>query len=484
MAETDWTCIRTLAHLADLRAADGESWPKLTDVTSQLLPHDQLLASRLTKAGSGRVGSSLTAYVCARVHRRLRALAVASSSKQAVQLEMSATAVLGRMEAIGFGFDRRLCDEWVKEFRERMQSLETEAHSIAGVGFNLDSPSAVANVLFSRLGLAHPGGMSTAKRHYATNRTVLEQLSKSHRLPAVILEWRQLNNALDTALAPLSRLVDDDQRVRGRFDPFTATGRISMHQPNIQSIPKTKFAHADGERQSVRALFKATEGYSLIMIDYSQLELRVLAHMSNDARLLAVLNSRSGDVFDSIARQWKSVLGPVERQKVKQVCYGIIYGMGPTTLAEQMGTDVETARKFTNQFYSDFPGVRKWIDETIELCASRGHIRTLLGRSRRLPHIHSKVAADRSRAERQAINSTIQGSAADIFKCALIDVEKVVAANAGRLVMQIHDEVIVEVPTDRLPTVSPQLTTAMETCRNDLRVKLFVKLKCGKTWDI
>ncbi|KAL7646815.1 UNVERIFIED_CONTAM: hypothetical protein RMT77_002070, partial [Armadillidium vulgare] len=376
-----------------------------------------------------------------------------------------------------------------------------------------------------------------------TNKETLMKLKDKHPLPGIVLEWRRINSALTKVVYPLSQEMVScvplgEERIFAVCHTFTATGRVTFHEPNVQNIPKDfvielpdqenkkgdKNARAKVDftpvmRQlapfldpvqcsttytvSLRHSIVAGKNRILLAADYSQLELRILAHLSSDSHLLKVLNDGE-DVFKNIASQIYSIeVGEVTntmRQEAKQICYGIIYGMSDKTLGEQLDITEEEAKDFMKQFHGKFPSISKFIQGTVEEARKNGYVVTLEKRKRFLPEINSPSLAARGQSERQAVNTCIQGSAADIVKKALISIQESLVENftrtpltltqrlkgeetlsGGYLILQLHDELIYEVSNDDVIQVAQIVKISMENTVK-LSVSLPVKIKVGPTW--
>ncbi|VDM65140.1 unnamed protein product [Strongylus vulgaris] len=381
----------------------------------------------------------------------------------------------------GFLFNDAMCSLLVKKLKERTERIELGCFELAGSTFNLDSPSQVAAVLFTRLKLPHPGG-ATLKKHMSTNKSVLEQMKFQHPIVEKILEYRRLRHAISQCIVPLQRFVCDDGFVRSRCEMHTSTGRILTFEPNLQNVPKDVII----DEISLRHLFTARpvsimdfarkwivectiSGCVLISADYSQLELRVLAHLSEDVSLIAHL-SHNRDIFQELSTKWQ-----VSRETVKKLCYGIIYGMGGKTLAENIKKSVEEGNKLMQSFFQSFPRVRSYINSTKE----KSNV-IILGR-RRVTCSAKGRQEDVARDDRQSINYTIQGTASEIFKKALIRLEDTKKGAIG-VVLTIHDEIIIECAADVEEETTLWMRQCLENVFPDFKVPLPVKIRSGPNW--
>ena len=473
-----------------------------------------------------------------------------------INVEMPVQISLAKMELVGIGFLEESCKVMQSVIQSRLFEIEKECYSLASHPFSLNSPEDVAHVLFIELhlpcgtdlderrplrGRGRGAGRGRGRRrlqHLSTAKDILEKISHLHPLPELILEWRRITNTISKVVYPLSKGAVwhgelGIHRIHYLCHFHTATGRVNVTNPNLQNVPKTYMIGEDTGRSSeaasvplmeeekvsnegqgcrtsvcMRDVFVASKGRVLLAADYSQLELRLLAHLSGDKRLREVLNS-DGDVFKLIACQWLSKnvdqVTKFERQQAKSICYGMVYGIGAKALAEQLKVTEEDAVQFIDSFLSQFPTIKTYVEKTVEYCRNHGYITTYSGRRRRLPAIHSTNATARSQAERQAVNSTVQGSAADIVKMAMIAIDKhfstprigsdvgALSANAcsgtmptlydtqGLMVLQVHDELVFEVNEGSVPSVAQLVQHQMEGAA-ELSVRLPVKLHCGRTW--
>ncbi|KAK0418346.1 hypothetical protein QR680_013512 [Steinernema hermaphroditum] len=469
------TCLRTLAFLQQIPLTQRGSalwnlamkfqWPSFLNV--QQLP-----------SSGARIQSAVLSYVASRIYSKMEPL-LNRIPKRSLDLELKSVELIAEMEWIGFRMNRQECQNMTSSVLAEMTSLEKEGAKLAGCPFSFDSPKRISEILFVKMGVPAPLG-SKGKTHIATNASVLQQIQ--HPLAKIILRWRKLQNALTCSLRILQNSIGIDGRIHTCFDHLTPTGRVMSSHPNVQNIPKEE-ALVSG--RSIRSLFIATAEMTLLAADFSQLELRVLAHLSQDPSLRAVLNQPSGDVFEAMCTKWNAdpkVLTPVDRQKAKQLCYALIYGMGTATLAEELKLNRKEAQDLVDSFFSQFPRVRVWIDNRVRVCRENGFVDTMLGRQRPLSDIASGIQKDRAKAERQAVNSTIQGTASEIFKLSLLKIRERLKDLNGRVVMQIHDEVIVEVPERVKIKAARILRECMESSCPDFTVRLPVKIAAGADW--
>uniref|UniRef100_A0A3P8TUU5 DNA polymerase theta n=1 Tax=Amphiprion percula TaxID=161767 RepID=A0A3P8TUU5_AMPPE len=487
-------------------------------------------------------------------------------------IEMPSQVCLALLELNGVGFSVEECERQKHVMQAKLSALESEAYSLAGHSFSLTSIDDVAQVLFLELHLPPNGDVSASKskktlgytrrgggrirlgKQFSTTKDVLEKLRPLHPLPGVILEWRRITNALTKVVFPLQREKQYHPSLKmDRIYPIaqthTATGRVSFTEPNIQNVPKDfeiymptvvgesptsqdgcHMSSKAGEKRrsvmpsvtakpaeqgpafsvSMRHAFIPFSGGMILAADYSQLELRVLAHLSRDQRLLQVLNG-GADVFRCIAAEWKSVdpdsVQDSLRQQAKQICYGIIYGMGAKSLGEQMGVEENDAACYIESFKARYKGINAFLKQTVKNCIKDGYVQTLMGRRRYLAGITSTNAHIKAHAERQAVNTAVQGSAADIVKLATANIQRRLqktypaaplshqhtqpARNnrrAGKsqlrgayFILQLHDELIFETTEEDLIQVSQIVRREMESAVK-LYVQLKAKVKVGPSW--
>ncbi|XP_067353215.1 DNA polymerase theta isoform X2 [Channa argus] len=484
-------------------------------------------------------------------------------------IEMPSQICLALLELNGVGFSVKECERQKHVMKAKLTALESQAYNLAGHSFSLTSIDDIAQVLFLELHLPANGDVGGSKskktlgytrrgggrvrlgKQFSTTKDILEKLCPMHPLPGVILEWRRITNALTKVVFPLQRekqyhptLAMD--RIYPISQTHTATGRVSFTEPNIQNVPKDfdiymptvvgesppsqnggKMTRAGKKKHSVMPSVAASEqgpafsvsmrhafipfsGGMILAADYSQLELRVLAHLSKDQRLIQVLNE-GADVFRCIAAEWKNVdpetVNDGLRQQAKQICYGIIYGMGAKSLGEQMGVEENDAASYIESFKARYKGISAFLKETVKNCIKNGYVQTLMGRRRYLPGITNTNVHIKAHAERQAVNTTVQGSAADIVKLATVNIQKRLqktypaaplshqhtssVSNQCRartshlrgayFVLQLHDELIYETTEQDLIQVAQIVKREMESAVN-LYVKLKAKVKVGPSW--
>ncbi len=397
-------------------------------------------------------------------------------------IEQPLVMVLYRMERTGVLVDRELLKIQSSELAKRMLELQTEAHAEAGGVFNVDSPKQLQEILFGKLGL--PVIRKTPTGQPSTAEDVLEELAATYPLPKLILEYRGIAKLKSTYTDSLPGEIDASTgRIHTSYhQAVAATGRLSSSDPNLQNIP---IRTPEGRR--IRQAFIAPPGHLLVAADYSQIELRIMAHLSGDASLLQAF-AEDRDVHQATAAEvFGAPLAAVtadQRRAAKAINFGLIYGMSAFGLARQLGIGRSEAQKYVDLYFERYPGVKRYMDETKQKAREAGFVETLFGRRLYLPEILSRNQALRQYAERSAINAPMQGTAADIIKRAMIAVDAWLAAAqiSARLIMQVHDELILEVPETRVDEVVGQLRRHMAGAA-ELAVPLKVDVGVGRNWD-
>lgn len=390
--------------------------------------------------------------------------------------------MLARIERQGALVDAKLLGEHSQELGERLIELERQAFAVAGEEFNLASPKQLGAILYEKLGL--PVLSKTAKGQASTAESVLAELAEQDfELPKILLQYRSLAKLKSTYT---DRLPEQINPATGRIhtsyhQAVTATGRLSSSDPNLQNIP---IRTAEGRR--IRQAFVAPKGYVLVAADYSQIELRIMAHLAQDEGLLRAF-SEDLDVHKATAAEVFGVaLDEVtgdQRRSAKAINFGLIYGMSAFGLAKQIGVDRKQAQAYIDRYFARYPGVLAYMERTREQ-AAQGYVETLFGRRLYLPEIHSKNAALRKGAERTAINAPMQGTAADIMKKAMVHVDRWLSDSGldARVILQVHDELVLEVREELVETLIPVLKEKMETAAT-LAVPLKVDAGVGANWD-
>ncbi|MGH8138526.1 MAG: DNA polymerase I [Steroidobacteraceae bacterium] len=398
------------------------------------------------------------------------------------ELEQPLVPVLLRMEHRGVLVDRELLRAQSREISGQLQDLVVHARREAGAEFNIDSPKQLQQILFEKLQL--PVTRKTPTGQPSTAEDVLEELAASYPLPRIVLDYRMLAKLKSTYTDKLPELVDPRTgRIHTSYhQAVAATGRLSSADPNLQNIP---IRRAEGRR--IRQAFIAPPGHVLMAADYSQIELRIMAHLSGDAGLLAAF-AEDRDVHEATAAEVFSVpvatVSADQRRLAKTINFGLIYGMSPFGLARQLGIDRGSAQKYVERYFARYPGVKRFMDETRVKAREMGYVETVYGRRLYLPDIRSGNSQQRQYAERSAINAPMQGTAADIIKRAMIAVDAWCQREDTpvRLIMQVHDELVLEVPKDATQIVADAVRERM-TDAGELRVPLRVEIGVGANWD-
>jgi DNA polymerase I len=398
------------------------------------------------------------------------------------QLEISTSAILCRMEREGVLIDAPTLAAQSHSLGERIVALEAEAHGLAGGPFNLASPKQIGEIFFEKLGL--PVVKKTAKGAPSTDEEVLEKLAEDYPLPAKILEHRSLSKLKSTYTDKLAALADpSDGRVHTSYAQAVAvTGRLSSNEPNLQNIP---IRTAEGRR--VREAFVASPGCVIASADYSQIELRIMAHLSGDDALIEAF--RQGlDVHRATAAEVFGItvdaVSSEQRRYAKTINFGLIYGMSAFGLAKSLGIDNTAAKNYIELYFTRYPGVRAYMDETKSLAKRQGYVQTVFGRRLYLSEINSPNGPRRAGAERAAINAPMQGTAADLIKMAMVDVRSALdqADNGVRMIMQVHDELVFELPAGQEAWVRSEIPRLMAGVA-DLAVPLLAEVGVGANWE-
>jgi len=397
-------------------------------------------------------------------------------------VEVPLVEVLAELEYRGIRVDVERLRELSQRHAQRLESLEAEIYEIAGHPFNIASPRQLQQVLFDELKL--PVGKKTAKTGPSTDIKVLEGLARIHALPARIIDYRQIAKLKGTYVDALPDMVfPETGRVHASFNQVvTATGRLSSSDPNLQNIP----VRTQAGREIRSAFVPGPEGWLLLAADYSQIELRVLAHYSGDPRLREAFD-RDEDIHARVASEVNGVaLGevtPEMRRQAKAVNFGVIYGQSAFGLSTQLGIGKEQAAQFIEAYFAGYPGIGDFLDRVLAECLSRGFVTTILGRRRAIEGVRPNPGRQRNLAERTAVNTVIQGSAADLIKLAMLAVQRRLSRERlrGKMLLQIHDELIFEVPEEELPQTAAVVIEEMAGAW-PMEVPLKVDAKAGRNW--
>jgi len=397
-------------------------------------------------------------------------------------IEMPVSALLARIERRGVLIDAQLLAQQSRELAERMVALEQESYALAGQPFNLGSPKQIGDVLFGKLGL--PVKRKTASGAPSTDEDVLQELAADYPLPARILEHRSLSKLKGTYTDKLPLMVNPATgRVHTNYAQAVAvTGRLASNDPNLQNIP---IRTPEGRR--VREAFIAPPGHRIVSADYSQIELRIMAHISGDEGLTRAF-AQGMDVHRATASEVFAIppeqVTPQQRRYAKTINFGLIYGMGAFGLASSLGIERGAAAAYIDRYFQRFAGVKRYMDETKARAAERGYVETLFGRRIELPEIRGGNGPRRAGAERQAINAPMQGTAADLIKLAMIAVQGAIDSQQRKtaMVMQVHDELVFEVPEDELDWAKSAVPALMSGVAQ-LAVPLLAEVGVGANWD-
>ncbi|MGB8654449.1 MAG: DNA polymerase I [Candidatus Acidiferrales bacterium] len=397
------------------------------------------------------------------------------------KIDLPLAAVLARMEAAGVLVDPKELDRISAHAQEEISALEKTIYEQAGVAFNINSPQQLAEILFDKLKLQPP--RRTRAKARSTAAEVLEELAEAHELPRKVLEYRELSKLKSTYADALPRLVDPATgRLHTRFSQTgTATGRLSSSNPNLQNIPVRKKLGRE-----IRAAFAAAPGCVLLSADYSQIELRILAHLSGDAVLMEAFQ-RGEDIHSRTAQEVFGVAPfaqtPEHRRVAKIINFGVIYGLSAFGLSQNLGIEPREAAKFIDAYFERYSGVKKFLDAQIAETRETKITRTMFGRTRPIPEIDSPQANLRSFAERTAMNTPMQGAAADLIKLAMIELDRRLPEEnyESRMILQVHDELLFEGPEKEIPRLRGVVKEVMEGV-HELRVPLLVETKVGINW--
>jgi len=479
----DW---KTAAHsLGDIELVrvehDTRLYSYLLDPTysSHSLPEVALRRFNLNLAGSVAEAADITGRLASALRREVEAEQLL---KLYQDIDLPLVPVLARMEQAGVEIDRGALDTMSQRLEREIESKAREIYECCGREFNINSPKQLGDVLFNTLGLPKPVKYGKG-RTISTAVDVLEELSAGHRAPRLVLEYRQLAKLKSTYVDALPALLNSGTgRLHSTFDQTgTSTGRLSSANPNLQNIPiRTELG------REIRAAFTARPGCVLLSADYSQIELRLLAHYADD-RVLVEAFRRGDDIHTLTASQVFQVapleVTPEERRRAKVVNFGIVYGLSPFGLSQNLGIETAEAKKYIDAYFDQYRGVRAFIDRTLDETRRDGRVRTLFGRVRPIPDINSKNYNLRGFAERTAVNTPLQGTAADLIKLAMIRIDGLIRRRGlkSRMTLQVHDELVFEIPENEVEAMRGLVRGEMENVHR-LSVPLVVEVGVGKNW--
>ncbi len=396
-------------------------------------------------------------------------------------IELPLAPVLARMETAGVLLDPTVLAELSSRLAERIKELGEEIHVLAGRAFNIGSPKQLGEVLYQDLGLPMPAKRGKTKTP-STASDVLESLAIHHPIPTKVLDWRQHTKLKNTYVDVLPELIGEDGRLHTTFNPTgSATGRLSSLNPNLQNIPtRTELG------REIRKAFVARPGWTFVAADYSQIELRVLAHMSGDPKLIDAFR-RGDDIHTRTASEVLGIdpalIGPEERYRAKAVNFGIIYGLSAFGLAKQLGIPQKSAREYINLYFEQYGTIKEFLEGLVAKAKESGYSYTLFGRRRPVSDLASKNPAARGLAARIAQNSPIQGTAADLIKKAMVSTDASLqrAGLRSTMLLQVHDELLIEAPEGEAAEVGGLVKSEMEAAA-DLQVPLVADVKAGPNW--
>ena len=458
--------------LAGFLINSGKGEPSLTD-----LYHEYL--APLGASSPPGINADLVRNLREALAERLEADALTSMYND---IEMPIAPILAAMEADGIGIDGDALKIISKEFAEQMNRLERECYELAGHEFNLNSPIQLRELLFTELKLSAKG-LKKTKSGFSTDADTLEKLAAAHPIPRKLIEYRTISKLKSTYADALSEVIRSGTgRIHTTWhQALVPTGRVSSSDPNLQNIPTRS---VEGRR--IRRAFVPKPGCIFVSADYSQIDLRVLAHLSGDKTLVEAF--KTGE--DIHVRTATEVLGITPdnvnaeaRRLAKVINFGIIYGMGPQRLAGELGIALAQASDYIKRYFERLPGVRAWLDETVRIARTTGYVTTMYGRRRYLPELNAQPGGARAQAERIAINTPIQGTAADLIKLAMIRLDRVLRERGlgARMILQVHDELLLEAPKGEWQEAAKLAKREMEGVA-ELKIPLKVELKSGPNW--
>lgn len=474
---------------------DADQKLKMDELAQKYLNYEPIPIAELIGSGRGQKTmdevdpEDIRVYACEDADITLRLYEVLSDILEEDELEEIAQTiefplmeVLAKMELNGIRIDRDMLEEFSETLRSELLELEKKIYEKAGTEFNINSPKQLGEVLFDQMGL--PAGKKTKTGQYSTAESVLTKLAADYEMPNLILEYRALKKLKSTYVDALPKLINEETgRIHTDFNQsIAATGRLTSSNPNLQNIPiRTK------RGREIRKAFIADEGFRLLSADYSQVELRVIASISEDENMIEAFKNDE-DIHSRTAKEIFDLdsvddVTSDHRRKAKEVNFGIPYGVSAYGLANRLGISNEEGKEMIEQYFERFPGIQRYINETKEFAKEHEYVKTLLGRRRYIPQINSSNWNVRSFAERTAINMPIQGTAADIIKQAMIDIQKYLEENDlnTRMLLQVHDELIFEIPEAEADEVPGKLKELMETAF-ELSVPLKVDMGLADNW--
>jgi DNA polymerase-1 len=404
------------------------------------------------------------------------------------KIEKPLVPVIGRMEKCGVKVDKDHLKELSFEYHKKLTGLEKKIYSLSGLEFNINSPKQLGDVLFNKMGLKVARQKKTSLGALSTRESELEKLIDEHPIIQEVLHYRELQKLLSTYIDTIPTLIAPDGRLHTTFLPNgAATGRMASRDPNLQNIPHKSEAGA-----RIREAFVAEKGYRLVAFDYSQIELRIAAFLSKDRKLLDIFN-KGEDVHTSVASEVFNVV-PADvtkemRRQAKVINFGIIYGMGVTSLAKAISSDRATAQKFYDEYFKKFSGLASYLDDIKNFAYKNGYTETFFGRRRYFEGLKSKLPYVRAQSERMAINAPIQGTEADIIKIAMVKIDdhvtKLGLGEEVRMLLQVHDELVFEIKENEISRIAPDIKKIMEESIDPKEISGIVCVaegKAGPNW--
>ncbi|AWN81733.1 DNA polymerase I [Candidatus Cardinium hertigii] len=467
-----------IAHA--LLAADGKK--QLADLLTRYLHYTPNQPSKASSPAVSAATSGTNAAYLLQLHEKL-ALALAAEADLFYQVEMPLIPILAAMELAGVAIDVPFLHSLSTQLQDKLKKLQAEIYALAGCSFNIDSPKQLGNVLFEQLALP-TNPLKTKKGHYATGEKILEKLTAP--IASAIRSYRSLQKLRSTYVEVLPTLLHPlDQRLHTSYQQATVvTGRLSATNPNLQNIPiKTKQG-----RELRRAFIPHNKGDLLFSADYSQIELRIMAACSQDATMLQAFQQDQDIHQITASKLFKVATTAVDnsmRRKAKTANFGILYGISAFGLAQRMDAiSPKEAAQWMETYFAEFPGIKSYIDQTIASAEEKGYVTTLLGRKRFFPDIHSRNAILRNTAKRSVINTVIQGSAAEMIKLAMINIYHWLQSHALRtqMIMQVHDELVFNVPLEEVPSLQQQIPSLMAEALPLAHVPIKVNCHLGPNW--
>lgn len=452
----------------------------------QMIPIEALIGSGRSQISMAQVPVEKVAVYSAedadftlRLKKVLEQKFTPEMAKVFYEIEMPLLPILSKMQLDGVKIDRKFLANMSQKLDKRLGELERQIHKLAGVSFNINSPQQLSEVLFKKLRLSSAGVRKTTLGR-STAADFLEKLRGDHEIIEPLMEYRELFKLKSTYIDAIPELCDRNGRVHTSFNQtVTTTGRLSSSNPNLQNIPvRTEVG------REIRKAFVAEKGYKLLAADYSQIELRVVAHLAKEANMIAAFQ-KDIDIHAATAKLvfGQSEITPRMRRVAKTINFGVLYGMSPYGLAKTLDISDEEAKKFINDYFAKFPGIQVFMEGVLLMARNKGYVETLFGRRRYLPEIHASVPQVRMAAERMAVNMPVQGTAADIMKLAMIKLDQKLkeTRSGARILLQVHDELVLEVPEKEIESVSALVKKTMENVVL-LSVPLVVEIKTGSNW--